>query len=139
MEEKQQNPIEASTEEVKTDAQIQEPPEGQFGNSEQPQEEESPKNDFSELKPGKRYRGSGMVTASGDFQFRRYKSRSNQEDEGTADDRVISEDELCQVIKYKAKIQIRIDVPLKDINPNKLFVLIAKHTNFISKTIFKWH
>lgn len=91
--------------------------------------------DFKDLKPGKRYRGSGMVDGNGDFQFRRYNQGFGNPN-GQPDERIISEDENCQIWKYKDKIQIKLNIPLKEVTATKVFILITKQMNFINKYLF---
>lgn len=91
---------------------------------------------FLDLKPGKRYKGSGMVTADGDFQFRKYKERPAELDDET-DERLLASDENCQIWKYQKKVTIKLDIPLKNLNPVKVFTLISKNIKFINRILFQ--
>lgn len=90
---------------------------------------------FTDLKPGKRYKGSGMVTADGDFQFRKYKERSAETEDET-DERLIAQDEYCQVWQYQKKFTIKLDIPTKKLTPMVVFSLINKQVKFLNKILF---
>ena len=91
---------------------------------------------FIDLIPGKRYKGSGMVMPSGDFHFRKYYVRSKEEKETFPDERLVSEDENCQIWKYKDKITLKINIPLQGFSEVKVFAMLAKHVKFINNYLF---
>lgn len=91
---------------------------------------------FKDLKPGKRYKGSGMVTADGDFQFRKYKERSVELD-NEEDERLLADDGVCQVWSYQKKYTIKIDIKKKELSAPKLFTLMANQIKFINNLLFK--
>lgn len=89
------------------------------------------------LVPGKRYKGSGMINAAGDFSFRRYKESSKKAgDEENPDPRLLDESDFCQIWNFKEKVQIKIDIPLKKLNAPTLFTIISNQMTFLNKVLF---
>lgn len=84
---------------------------------------------------GKRYRGSGCLTPTGDFFFHRYNEKPLADGEST--NNKLAEENGCTIYEYKDKFKIVINICKVHLTESRLFLAVTEQIKFMNRILFR--